>query len=139
VIARDVPGLGIKSEIPLLEEKGFLQSHVFLPENLRTVTPDNARTVGHALAMTACSNCHSLTDTGMRPLAKYFGGNTDVGEIKDYLLGALATGNTLYMPKIPLTDSEAEALAVYIGALKDDAVAENYAATRKPLAQAGEK
>ncbi len=139
VIARDVPGLGIKSEIPLLEEKGFLQSHVFLPENLRTVTPDNARAVGHALAMTACSNCHSLTDTGIRPLATYFGGNTDVGDIKDYLLGALATGNTLYMPKIPLNDAEAEALAVYIGALNDDTVAENYAATRKPLAQAGEK
>jgi hypothetical protein len=76
--------------------------------------------VCRALAMTACSNCHSLTDTGIRPLVKYFGGNTDVGEIKDYLLGALATGNTLYMPKIPLTDSEAEALAVYIGALEGE-------------------
>lgn len=138
VIARDVPGLGIKSELPLLEEKGFLQAHVFLPDNLRTVTPDNAREVGHALAMTACANCHSLTDTGMRPLAKYFGGNTDVGEIKDYLLGALATGNTLYMPQIPLTDKEAEALAVYIASLKDESVPAKYAAGRKALAQAGE-
>jgi mono/diheme cytochrome c family protein len=117
VIARDVPGLGIHSEIPLLEEKGFLGTHVFLPDELREVTPENQREVGHALALVACSNCHSLTSTGIRPLASYFGGNTDVALIKTYLLGALSTGNTLYMPKIPLTDVEAEALAVYLAAL----------------------
>ncbi|MEZ5451561.1 MAG: cytochrome c [Thiothrix sp.] len=136
VIARDVPGMGIQSEIPLLEEKGFLKTHVFLPDELREVTPDNVLPVGKALAMTACSNCHSLTETGIRPLASYFGGNTDVGDIKTYLLGALATGNTLYMPQIPLTDAEAEALAVYIASLEDPQVAANYTAERKPLAKA---
>lgn len=55
VIAHDVPSLGIKSEIPLLEEKGFLKTHIFLPDSLRTVTDDNQIQVGHALAMTACS------------------------------------------------------------------------------------
>lgn len=136
VIARDVPGMGIKSEIPLLEEKGFLQTHAFLPESLRSATPENAVDVGYALALTACSNCHSLTNTGMRPLGHYFGGNTDIADIKTYLKGALSTGNTLYMPKIPLTDEEAEALAVYIANLSDPSIATRYAVTQGGLAAA---
>jgi mono/diheme cytochrome c family protein len=50
-------------------------------------------------------------------MANYFGGNTDVSEIKTYLLGALATGNTLYMPQMPLKDDEADALATYLATL----------------------
>jgi len=126
VIARDVEGMNIQSEIPLIEEKGFLKTLPFLPDNLRQVTPDNVHEVGHVLAVTTCSNCHSLTETGMRPLQNYSGGNTDVAAIKTYLQSALSTGNTLYMPKIPLKDDEAEALAVYIASSTDPQVAERY-------------
>jgi hypothetical protein len=117
IIARDVPGLGIKSELPLLEDKGVLKTHIFIPDRLRTVTADNKVEVGQTLALVLCSNCHSLTTTGMRPIASYFGGNTDEAAIKDYLLGALSTGNTLYMPEIPLKNDEAEALAAYLAQL----------------------
>lgn len=117
VIARDVPGLGIRSEIPLIEQKGFLATQVFVPDSLRSVNPHNALEAGRSLALTTCSNCHSLSSTGMRPLARYFGGQTDVAAIKTYLQGALGTGNTLYMPHIPLNDAEAEALARYIVSL----------------------
>jgi hypothetical protein len=117
IIARDVPGLGIKSELPLIEEKGILKTHIFIPDNLRTITDNNKVEVGQTLAMILCSNCHSLTATGIRPMVNYFGGNTNVVEIKGYLLGALATGNTLYMPQIPLKDDEAEALATYLATL----------------------
>jgi len=117
IIARDVPGLGIKSELPLIEDKGILKTHIFIPENLRTITDNNKVEVGQTLAMILCSNCHSLTATGIRPMVNYFGGNTNVVEIKGYLLGALATGNTLYMPQIPLKDDEAEALAAYLTTL----------------------
>jgi len=117
VIARDVPGLGIKSEIPLLERQGFLPSQVFVPDNLRQVNPHNMLEAGRSLALTTCSNCHSLSSTGMRPLANYFGGNTDVARVKTYLQGALGTGNTIYMPHIPLNDTEAEALARFIVSL----------------------
>ena len=117
VIARDVPGLGIRSEIPLLERQGFQASQVFVPARLRGVNADNATEVGHSLALTTCSNCHSLSPTGMRPLARYFGGNDDVATIKTYLQGTLGTGNTLYMPHIPLNDAEAEALARFIATL----------------------
>ncbi len=117
IIARDVPGLGIKSELPLLEDKGVLKTHIFIPDRLRIVTPENKVEVGQTLALVLCSNCHSLTTTGMRPIASYFGGNTDEMAIKGYLLGALSTGNTLYMPQIPLKEDEADALAAYLASL----------------------
>jgi hypothetical protein len=123
VIARDVPGLGIHSEIPTLEKVGILKAHPFIPDNLRTVTADNKLQVGQTIALVYCTNCHSLTNTGIRPMVNYFGGNTDVPAIKSYLLGALATGNTLYMPQMPLKDDEAEALATYLATLSQPNIA----------------
>ena len=117
VIGRDVPGRGIQSEIPLIEERGFLQTLVFLPEALRQVTPDNAVEAGRVLALTTCSNCHSLSPTGMRPLRDYFPADVDHDAIVDYLHAGLASGNTLYMPQIPFTDDEAFALASYLATL----------------------
>ncbi|MGM0594999.1 MAG: c-type cytochrome [Pseudomonadota bacterium] len=134
VIARDVPGMGIKSEIPTLEEHGVLKTHPFISAANREVTGRNAHEVGRVIALTMCSNCHSLSETGIRPLKNYFGGHTDVPRIKTYLKGALSTGNTLYMPRIPLTDDEAEALAVYIASLSDAQVAERYALERDGVA-----
>jgi len=136
VIARDVPGMGIKSEIPVLEAHGWLKTDAFIPNELRVVTPQNAARVGEALAVTMCSNCHSLSETGIRPLKNYLGGNTDIPALKTYLLAALSTGNTLYMPKIPMKDEEAEALAVYLATLTDKTVAERYAAEKGALAKA---
>ncbi len=136
VIARDVPGMGIKSELPNLEEHGWLKTHAFIPNELRTVTPQNAARVGEALAVTMCSNCHSLSETGIRPIRNYLGGNTDVEKIKTYLLAGIATGNTMYMPKIPMKDEEAEALAVYLATLTDKTVAERYAREKSAVAQA---
>ncbi len=119
VVARDVPGLGIKSEVPNIEEHGFLNSLIFLPENLRTVTVENKTAVGKALALNTCSNCHSLTETGIRPITNYFGENVSESEIAQYLRAALSSGTTLYMPEIPLKQDEATALAAFIRQLKD--------------------
>ncbi|MGD8999554.1 MAG: cytochrome c [Granulosicoccaceae bacterium] len=139
VIGRDVPGMDIKSEIPLLQEHGLLKTHTFLPDELRTVTANNAVRVGRAIAVAMCSNCHSLDKTGIRPMHRYLGGNTDYQRIKTYLLGALATGNTLYMPQIPLKDDEAEALAVYLASLADSTAAGRYARERNALALTEQK
>jgi len=136
VIGRDVPGMGIRSEIPVIQAHGLLKTHVFLPEELREVNGENAARVGRAIALSMCANCHSVTDTGMRPLRNYLGGHTDVARIKTYLKGALTTGNTLYMPLIPLTDEEAEALAVYMASLNDPQVPARYAAQRADIARA---
>jgi hypothetical protein len=50
----------------------------------------------------------------MRPLQQYFVGQHSVADISQYLQAALSSGNTLYMPQIPLNDEEASALAAYI-------------------------
>jgi len=136
IIGRDVPGMRIKSEIPLLESHGFLKTQVFLPDNLRVVTPDNMLKVGESLALTTCSNCHSLSNTGMRPLQNYFGATPNVAEVEAYLRGALATGATLYMPMIPLKPEEAEALAVFIVNLKQPQAAIAHIQHKAALAQA---
>ncbi|MDD2893067.1 MAG: cytochrome c [Halothiobacillaceae bacterium] len=136
LIARDVPGMGIKSEIPLVEAHGLLKTQVFMPENLRTVTPDNILQVGQALTTQMCSNCHSLSKTGIRPIGNYIGNNTDIPAIKVYLKAALTTGNTLYMPKIPLQDDEAEAIALYLANLNDPTQAARYKAEKSAVAQA---
>jgi len=117
IIARDVPGMGIKSEMPLIEEHGLLKTQVFMPEHLRTVNAGNALEVGEMLAKTMCSNCHSLSPTGIRPMENYFQGPADIASIKRYLKAGISTGNTLYMPRIPLQDDEAEALAIFLASL----------------------
>jgi mono/diheme cytochrome c family protein len=106
--------MGVKSEIPVLEKHGWLKAHPFVPAALRTVDETNRVEAGRAIALAACSNCHSLSATGMRPLARYFSPKATEAEIATYLQAALAGGNTLYMPQIPLPDDEARALAAWI-------------------------
>lgn len=114
VIGRDVPALGIKSEIPLLKEKGVLATHPFVPEHLRSVTPENELEAGRVLALTMCSNCHSLTSTGMRPMERFFPANADKRFIADYLGAGLFRGHTVYMPPVPLPEKERDAMAAYL-------------------------
>ena len=128
VIARDVPGMGITSELPMLEAHGLLKTHPYLPDTLHEVTPQNALQAGEAIALSMCANCHSLSKTGMRPIRDYYGDVTDVAAIRDYNKAALATGATIYMPAIPLKDDEWEALAVFIASLEDESIAARYAA-----------
>lgn len=123
IIARDVPGLGIESELPLIEAHGLLKTQVFVPDHLRSITPENQLEVGEFLAKGLCSNCHSLSDTGIRPMSKYIAVQNDAPAIKRYLKAALGTGNTLYMPRIPLQDDEAAALAAYLAQLSTAQVA----------------
>ena len=52
IIGRDVPALGIKSELPRMAEKGILAQHPFVPESLRRVTPENEVAAGRVLALT---------------------------------------------------------------------------------------
>jgi mono/diheme cytochrome c family protein len=113
--------------VPTLEAHGFLKTHVFTPPGLRTVHDGNRAQAGHFLALTTCSNCHSLSNTGMRPLTQYFGLDPQapgaIQEMATYLQASVSTGNTLYMPLIPLNDEEALALATYIATLKGQAPA----------------
>jgi len=132
VLGRDVPGMGITSEIPTIEAHGFLKTQVFVPEALRTVHDGNRVEAGRLLALTTCSNCHSLSATGIRPLKNYFTASSSEAEVAEYLQAALSTGNTLYMPQIPLNDDEARALAAFIGTLNTPAPAVTALAKEQP-------
>ncbi|MDZ7817544.1 MAG: cytochrome c [Aliarcobacter sp.] len=69
IISRDVPGKNIKSELPIIAQKGLLQVNPFVPENLKVITEENKLEAGKLLTRMACSNCHSLEKTGKyRPL-----------------------------------------------------------------------
>lgn len=121
IIGRDVPGLGIQSEVPALGEKGLLAQHPFVPEALRKVTDENRIEAGRAIALTMCSGCHSLTHTGVRPLKRFFAADATQADIAEYLGAGLYRGHTMYMPPLPLPADERGALAAFIEAsLKAD-------------------
>jgi hypothetical protein len=46
IIARDVPGMGITSEIPRIEAHGLLKTQVFTPPGLREITPTTSAAGG---------------------------------------------------------------------------------------------
>lgn len=114
IVGKDVPSLGIKNELPIVKEKGVLATHPFVPEHLRQITPENEKEAGRVLALSMCSNCHSLTPRGMRPMERFFPSNADKRFIADYLGAGLYRGHTVYMPPIPLPEKEREALAAYL-------------------------
>jgi hypothetical protein len=117
IIARNVPALGIQSELPTLERQGLLAVHPFVPPHLRRVNAANSLEAGEVLALAYCSNCHGLGDSGIRPLGKMFAGNRDIVAIETFIKGALVTGNMINMPRIPLTPDEAHAIALFIAGL----------------------
>ncbi len=64
--------------------------------------------------MVYCSNCHSPSETGIRPLHRYFPEGITQARMEKYVKGVLTTGNIAYMPKMPMLDSEVEALSAYL-------------------------
>ena len=64
-----------------------------------------------------CSNCHSLSSTGIRPLKRFFPSNVNETTVFDYLGAGLYRGHTIYMPAMPLPESERKALAAYISSV----------------------
>ncbi|TLP35815.1 c-type cytochrome [Arcobacter arenosus] len=117
IISRDVEGKGIKSELPIIAQKGLLKVNPFIPDNLRTITAENKLQVGELLTKMSCSNCHSLELTGVyRPLKDRLKG-VDKEGVKS-ILYAIGSGAIPYMPKLQLPDDEYDAIAEYIASLK---------------------
>jgi hypothetical protein len=54
-------GHGHQVEMPLLEAHGFLKSQVFVPPDLRRCGRTTRWKPAAALALSTCSNCHSLS------------------------------------------------------------------------------
>ena len=117
IISRDVPGKGIKSELPIIAQKGLLQVNPFVPENLKVITDENKVEAGELLAKMACSNCHSLEKTGKyRPLKDRLT-SMDKETIKS-ILYAIGNGGMSYMPTLKLPEQETDAIAEYLASLK---------------------
>jgi cytochrome c553 len=117
IISRDVPGKGIKNELPVIAQKGLLQVNPFIPENLKVITEDNKLEAGKLLTRMSCSNCHSLEKTGKyRPLKDRLKG-MDKEAIKS-ILYAIGEGGMPYMPTLKLPEQETDAIAEYIASLK---------------------
>jgi mono/diheme cytochrome c family protein len=114
IVGKDVDGKGIKDETPILAKKGLLKVNPWIPDRLRTITPENKLEVGKLLVRISCSNCHSLENTGKyRPLMPLAGPMGEVG-LKAYMKGVIGTGSSPYMPKIALPDNEYDAMAAWI-------------------------
>lgn len=114
LIARDVPGKGIKNNLADVAKYGLLKVDPWIPKNLRTITPENKLQAGKLLTQLECSICHSLDKHGVyRPLlARVKGWNQQT--IKSFMQSSLATGSIPYMPKIDLPDDEFDAMAAWI-------------------------
>jgi mono/diheme cytochrome c family protein len=119
IISRDVPGKGVKSEVEVVAAKGLLGVDPWVPDRLRTITPENKLEVGEYLTKRACSNCHSLEKGGkyrsMVMLIETKLPGTDKETIKNYM-HVIGTGAIPYMPKIALPDEEYDAMAEWIAA-----------------------
>lgn len=114
IIGRDVAGKHIKSEMGIIAEKGLLTVSPFIPDRLRTITPENQLEAGKLIAKLACSNCHALEKgAAYRPLPDRFPGQ-DAATIEVVLTDVIATGTFSYMPPIKLPEHETKALAAWL-------------------------
>ena len=114
IIGRDVIGKHIKSEMGIIAEKGLLTVSPFIPDRLRTITPENQLEAGKLIAKLACSNCHALEKgAAYRPLPDRFPGQ-DAATIEVVLTDVIATGTFSYMPPIKLPEHETKALAAWL-------------------------
>lgn len=114
IIGRDVTGKNIKSEMAIIAEKGLLTVSPFIPDRLRTITPENQLEAGKLIAKLACSNCHALEkDAAYRPLPDRFLGQ-DAATIEIILTDVIAAGVRSYIPPIKLPEHETKALAAWL-------------------------
>jgi len=120
IIGRDVPGMDIQSQLPLIEKIGILKAHPFTPEHLQTVNDGNKIQAGEFITMTYCANCHSVSETGIRPLHRYFPDQVDEQVMARYIRGAIVPGNIAYMPKMPMLESEVQAIAAYLTKMNNE-------------------
>ncbi|WPM31709.1 cytochrome ubiquinol oxidase subunit I [Hydrogenobacter sp. T-2] len=116
IIARDVPAKDIKSEVDIINEKGYLQVNAFVPEGLKTITPENKIMAGKAIAILQCSGCHNVTGaSGLRPFAKKFEGMDSEDMVYGFLSNYLTPqAHPPYMPYFVGKDEELRALSAYI-------------------------
>jgi hypothetical protein len=97
-------------DMPLINKEGYLKQAVYLPENLRQITPENKVKVGEYLYQFECRYCHTVN--GVNAIKARVKG-WDEATIY-HRLGQLNSASTPFMPPFAGTDEERAALAAYL-------------------------
>jgi mono/diheme cytochrome c family protein len=120
VVAAYMYSNGIRhAEYPLLAEEGLLSHAAYASP--RTVTEAGRLDAGREMFRLACTRCHTTDGNNgvVAKLARLYGWQDwDPGALRAYLRGM--HNARPFMPPVPGTDAEMEALAAYLIALRDD-------------------
>lgn len=113
IIAANVPAKAITSEKERFKD-GFLAHLYFVPDGLRTITPENEKAAGHIIARHQCGNCHTFDAGGrMRALPGLFTklGMTSKDDIAAWMD---AMEGYAYMPPFLGSEEEKQAVAAFL-------------------------
>lgn len=120
LIGHDFPSKAVSAETKAINEKGILKTAVFVPADLRVITAENRREAGRLTALIECASCHTLEETGLRPMPQmvrrlefkpHAEAATEIAEVAAFLD---TLGDYPYMPPFAGTAEEKEALATYL-------------------------
>lgn len=113
IIGGALPAKGVGSETAAIDANGILHFAPFVPDTLRIVTETNQLEAGRMVALIECSACHTLSQSGLRPLPQRVRGlgMTDVETLSGFLD---SLGSYPYMPPFVGTPAEKKALAAYL-------------------------
>ncbi len=116
IIARDVPALGVKSEVAKYQEKGITKS-LYWAKHLDLDRAEDRIKAGRMLALFLCGNCHSFEVNGIiRPLPSLLS-RVGVEEAEDIAGFMDALGDYPYMPEFPGNDLDKELIGEYLATL----------------------
>lgn len=100
-------------DVPLLNRDGFLKRAAFVPDALKTITPENKLAAGEALYHMQCRYCHTINGVNaIKARIKGWDENAIYTRI-----GSLNSPVTPFMPPFTGTDEERRALAAYLATL----------------------
>jgi mono/diheme cytochrome c family protein len=100
-------------DVPVLNRDGFLKRAAFVPDALKTITPENKIAAGEALYQMQCRYCHTIN--GVNAIKARIKGWDE--KTIYHRLGTLNSAATPFMPPFTGTDEERKALAAFLATL----------------------
>lgn len=100
-------------DMPLLHKEGYLKQAVYLPDDLRRITPENRVKVGEQLYLFQCRYCHTVN--GVNAIKDRVKGLDEAAIF--HRIGQLNSPATPFMPPFAGTDDERGALAAWLATL----------------------
>jgi hypothetical protein len=100
-------------DMPLLNKEGYLKNAVYLPDELRRITPENKVKVGEQIYLFQCRYCHTVN--GVNAIKDRVRGLDEAAIF--HRIGQLNSPTTPFMPPFAGTDEERGALAAWLTTL----------------------